>query len=61
MTKIVIRAKDGLGDTVQYIKMTSPTLAEMVFYGLTHDDCHQDVDWELIVDGTVINWHYPKR
>lgn len=59
--KIVIKGKNKDGETHEYIRMASPTMAEMVFYGLTHDLRNQDLDWELIVDGEVISWHYPKK
>lgn len=57
--KIIIKAKDATGETMEFIKMSSPIMAEMVFYGLTHDDAHQDLNWYLIVDDIEINWHCP--
>jgi hypothetical protein len=59
--KIVIKAIAEGGETAVYLKMASPTMAEMVFYGLTHDLRNKDLDWELRADGELINWHYPKR
>lgn len=59
MNKIVIKAVDERGETVHYFKMSSPSLAEMAFHAFTHDNIHQDCNWQLIVDGEMINWHYP--
>lgn len=59
MQKIVIKATDAKGETMHYIRMTQPIYAEMAFYALTHDAGNQDCNWALIVEGEMINWHYP--
>lgn len=62
MQKIIIKAVDAKGETVEYIKMSAPVMAEMVFYGLTHDpESAGDLNWDLLVDGESIMWHHPGR
>jgi hypothetical protein len=59
MQKIIIKQVSETGETMQYFRFSSPIMAEMAFHAFTHDPAHQDGNWQLIIDGEMINWHYP--
>jgi hypothetical protein len=64
---IRIKCTDGNGTTIHYIRLSVPTMVEMVFHGMTHDPhTMNDGNWTLEVQDNdkqwiVINWHYPER
>lgn len=55
------------GNILEYLEFQSTVLAEMVFYGFTHDREHMDAgNWDLEVQDSdkqwiLVNWHYPVR
>lgn len=55
-----IKAFDEQGITSFHLGFSSLENAEKVFDGITHDDAHQDVYWQLFSNGELINWHRPK-
>lgn len=59
LESIIIKATDPAGTTVQFLKMASREMAELVFRGLTHDPLNQGFNWELKIGGEITDWHHP--